>query len=352
MSDTTGIEWADATVNFVLGCTKVSTACKHCYAEKDRSVLFLGARVRGKGLPMWGANGYRYETAGWEAELRRLNRKAKVAREAHAAGERYRGIAWHPGQEMKRPARPRVFINSLSDTFDDFAGDVYRLADDKPVVVAQSLDDVRSRFFRVAEECTELDLLLLTKRPENAYRMVPADWTFTDFGGRGWPSGVWLGTTVEDQEHADKRIPELLKVPAKVRFLSCEPLLGEVDLERHLWQPWEPSHRPVRDKLGAEVPMTATGHIHWVIVGGESGHGARPMHPDWVRSIRDQCVAAGVPFFFKQWGEWRHVSTMANDWPQEWPQRTTMPVLEQYYRPGKKNAGRRLGWREWNEVPK
>lgn len=323
MGADTKIEWADATVNVWEGCTKISPACKHCYAETNSPVRVMEARIGealgvepstdGKRrLKMWGVNGFRYETANWERELRALNRKAAAFRAGYQAG----GGAHY--------TRPRVFINSLADTFEDWLGPVYRLEDGKPVVVAQSLDDVRTRFFRVAEECTELDLLLLTKRPENVLRMVPLHWLKMD--GK-WPAWVWIGTTVEDQEHADKRIPELLKVPAKVRFLSAEPLLGKVDLQQPR-QDW--------GLLG----------LHWVIAGGESGTHARPMHPDWVRSIRDQCAAAGVPFFFKQWGEWHHVKGEKTSPLHVFADGLVMSKV------GKKTAGRRLDGRTWDEVPK
>jgi protein gp37 len=279
MAETTGIGWAHSTVNIWEGCSKVSPACKRCYAEINSPVRAMEMRV-GEALQvepstdgkrrmkMWGVNGYRYETANWERELRRLNRKAKRERENGGHCD-----------VCKHHERPRIFINSLSDTFEDWQGPVYRLDGGKPVVVAQSLDDVRARFFRVAEECTELDLLLLTKRPENVKYMVPPHWYIAN-----WPSHIWMLTTVEDQEHADKRIPELIKIPAKVRGLSVEPLLGPI----HLFP------------LAQAARMTKASPIDWVIVGGESGKGARPMHPDWARSIRDQCVVAGVPFFFKQ----------------------------------------------------
>jgi protein gp37 len=209
-----------------------------------------------------------------------------------------------------------------------------------------------------------------------------------------WPSHVWLGTTVEDEKHADKRIPELLKVPAKVRFLSVEPLLGEVDLEPWVraggpqWQcsycrtyhyefgdPYGRGDCPRCKEVGAlsgSHELNGKGAVSWAIVGGESGKGARPMHPDWVRSIRDQCVAAGVPFFFKQWGEWASVLDRDKDDP-DWRHNYTA-VKDAYPRKqflnidggqgfhgarvhvverlGKKNAGRLLDGREWNEVPK
>jgi protein gp37 len=387
MGARTGIEWAHSTVNIWEGCSKVSPACKHCYAEINSPVRAMEMRIGealqvepsqdGKRrLKMWGVNGFRYETANWERELRRLNRKA-------ANAELDAGI----GGALRQYERPRIFINSLSDTFEDWKGPVYRLDDGKPAVVAQSLDDVRARFFRVAEECTELDILLLTKRPENVLRMTPGHWTSPSFGCT-WPSHIWMLTTVEDQEHANKRIPELLKIPAKVRGLSVEPLLGKVDLSR--WATLrsdgkllcceccykdgcdEPRHYYRRNCPHCKGTGALTTGLDWVIVGGESGHGARPMHPDWVRSIRDQCVVAGVPFFFKQHGEWGPILDRDKEDP-DWRYDYAITKRDQeHYRTinlaggqgfhgdrlyvmrklGKKNAGRVLDGRTWNEVPK
>jgi hypothetical protein len=161
-----------------------------------------------------------------------------------------------------------------------------------------------------------LDWLLLTKRPEEIMRRVPAMWIH----GVGFPQNVWVGCTVEDQKRADERIPHLLDVPARVRFLSMEPLLGPVDLTRvdaFRSPPW-PASLPGERKtyldvlrgeglrpsnLGVSIE-THTTQISWVIAGGESGRRARPSHPDWFRALRDQCAAAGVPFLFKQWGNW------------------------------------------------
>jgi len=371
MGADTKIEWADATINVWEGCTKVSPACKNCYAETNSPVHAMEMRIGealqvepsadGKRrLKMWGVRGFRYETTNWEGQLRALNRKAK---RGHIK-------LTDSGATFKRP---RVFINSLSDTFEDWQGPVYRLVDgsvqkNQAHIHAQSIEGLRKRFFQVAEECTELDLLLLTKRPENVLRMAPLHWLKMD--GK-WPAWVWIGTTVEDQEHADKRIPELLKVPAKVRFLSVEPLLWKVDLGRT----YEVS--PANGGTLAyplEVDDGQYGRIHWVIVGGESGTNARPMHPDWVRSIRDQCVSVGVPFFFKQWGEWTpdtpngyrlenvalwnykdadewiYLRDLQPDRRENWNEHEVGDV--RMYKVGKKNAGRVLDGRTWDEVPR
>jgi protein gp37 len=282
---------------------------------------------------MWGVNGYRYETAGWERELRKLNRKAARRRTNHEGA--VRKMTGEAIQHDKY-VRPRVFINSLSDTFEDWRGPVYRLDGGEPVTWAHSLDDVRRRFFRVAEECTELDLLLLTKRPENVYNMVPNSWRCN------WRPWVWIGTTVEDQAHADKRVPELLKVPARVRFLSVEPLLGKVDLLASFAR---------AGKLVSSAHFRE--YLQWVIVGGESGTNARPMHPDWVRTIRDQCAAAGVPFFLKQWGEWAPLcrADMRGVIPDMGGKEGKVVDGWLMIKVGKKNAGRVLDGRTWDEVP-
>jgi len=228
------------TFNPWTGCTKVSPACDHCYAE---------AWAKRSGTVQWGNSPRRRTTETyWRQPL-------KWNREAAAAGR-----------------RRRVFCASLADVFDNRADSVWRC--DLWDLIAQT---------------PHLDWLLLTKRPQNILSMLPDPETGVKPWGRGWPN-VWLGTTVENQEEAVRRIPHLCKVPAAVRFLSCEPLLGPIDI-----------------RSACEFPGRDYGEvvIDWVICGGESGPGARPMHPDWTRNLRDQCDAAGVPFFFKQWGEWR-----------------------------------------------
>lgn len=276
------------TFNPWIGCEKVSAGCKNCYASVDTY-----ARVsKSRGLPLWGPSSSRHKTseAYWKGPLR----LAKKAREL--------------SRIMGFEVRPRVFP-SLCDPFED------RI----------DLLGWRSELFKLIEATPELDWLLLTKRPENVLRMVPRHWSFPYMSIAGWPSNVWLGTSVEDQAATDKRVLELLRVPAKVRFLSCEPLLGEVDL-RFCEGPCR-DHKP-----------------EWVIVGGESGSSARPMHPNWVRSIRDQCQAAGVPFFFKQWGEWAPSPEIGLPYHFE--------DGDHAFRIGRKNAGRVLDGRTWEEQPK
>ena len=231
------IEWTDHTFNPWHGCFKVSPGCQHCYAET------LNHRY---GFSNWGpakTTSRRMMSENYWKQPHKWNK------EAAAAG-----------------VRRRVFCASMADVFEDH-----------PQVGLP-----RAQLFTMIEATPALDWLLLTKRPENMTRFTPDAWR------GGWPANAWAMTSVENQEQADKRIPELLKVPASIRGLSCEPLLEAVDLGRWI--------------IPASEPVS---HIDWVIVGGESGHGARPMHPAWARGLRDQCQASGVAFFFKQWGEYK-----------------------------------------------
>jgi protein gp37 len=287
MGQDSKIEWTDHTFNPWIGCTKVSDGCKFCYAEIDSP-----ARIsRAAGNELWGPNAGRKVKAesGWREPL-------AWDRAAAKAGERH-----------------RVFSASQSDVFED-----------RPDLI-----EPRARLFRLILATPNLDWLLLTKRPENIGGLWPVGHDLTGPGAAEWPN-IWLGTSVENQAMADQRIPDLLKIPAAVRFLSMEPLIED---------------------LG---PIDLTG-IDWVIVGGESGPKARPMHPDWARSIRDQCVAAGVPFFFKQWGD--VMSVLNEDMPEDVYQGIDAAInLSGYggnpwFRVGKKRAGRMLDGREWSEFP-
>jgi protein gp37 len=262
MSANSKIEWTDHTWSPWEGCQKAGPGCDHCYAEARN------ARFGGGQAVNWGPGAPRRRTSVsyWKQPI-------KWNAEAATSG-----------------LRRRVFP-SLCDPFDN------------AVPAAWFVD-----FFDLIRDTPNLDWLLLTKRIGNVTKrldrlVVPS-----------LPSNVWLGATVVNQEEADRDIPKLLQVPARVRFLSMEPLLGPVDL----------THIEVPRKAGVEVFSAleydgdpeedvelGTATIDWVIVGGESGPGARPMHPDWASSLRDQCEAAGVPFLFKQWGEWKPISQMA-----------------------------------------
>jgi protein gp37 len=225
MARNSPIEWTHHTFNPWWGCTKVSPACTHCYAET------WSRRI---GLDIWGDEGSRrfFGDRHWREPL-----------------------AWNAEAELAG-VRRRVFCASMADVFE----------------AREDLQPWRTRLWSLIEETPYLDWLLLTKRPELVGGLVP--W------GRAWPENVWLGTTAENQLWLLRRARELSRYPAAVRFVSCEPLLAPLDL------------KPVE------------GAIDWVIAGGESGGQARSTHPDWFRLLRDQCVAAGIAFHFKQWGEW------------------------------------------------
>ncbi len=301
----TTIEWAHYTHNPWEGCCKVSAGCKVCYAE------FRNIRWH-KGIH-WGKYASRRKTSvnNWKTPL-------KWQRKAAAAGE-----------------RKRVFCASLADVFELHAD---------PAMNAK-LNEWRQELWNLIRLTPNLDWMLLTKRPENILDMIPAYWHKTiNIPGNHpaqeavWPENVWIGTSVEDQEQADIRIPLLLQVPANIRFLSMEPLVGPVDLNKWLFR------TEVHGQPNIIVP---TGIIHSVIVGGESGRDARPMHPDWPRSLRDQCAAAGVPFFFKQWGE--HAPGKEYDFSELLETEGATGV--EMVRVGKKKSGRQLDGVEHNAMP-
>lgn len=299
MAENSKIEWTHHTFNPWIGCQKVGPGCDNCYAEEMMATRY--------GRVQWGPHAERSRTgaANWMKPL-------KWDREAAAAGE-----------------RRRVFCASLADVFDSHSSisPAWRL----------SLWDLIRR-------TPNLDWMLLTKRPGNIAAMLPPDWN------GGWPN-VWLGCTVTDQAEADRDIPKLLAVPATVRFLSIEPLLGPIDLTHvELMKSTAPTRRKPNvtfDALrgwwgGAGHPAS----VHLVIAGGESGTQARPMHPQWARDLRDQCRYAGVAFLFKQWGEWVSVSEV------EGPGRHhQFPDGATVRRTGKVRAGRTLDGATWDQMP-
>jgi protein gp37 len=304
MIDQTKIEWCDFTVNFWEGCQKVGPGCDHCYAE-TRDKRFTGGKHWGPGAP-------RRKVKGGIDKLRKIHRNGKDFMAEHGH--------W-----------PRVFCSSLSDVFDNAVS-----------------PDWRREAFDAMSAATDTRLLLLTKRIGNVFKMVPPAWL-----QGGWPRHVGLMITVVSQEEANRDIPKLLDLKARFGIpwvgLSMEPLLGAVRV-RGLY--------PVEDD-GIGIPA-----IDWVICGGESGAGARPMHPDWVRDLRDQCKAAGTPFLFKQWGEWqpreRCIPRVAGE-VIVWPNGKTGGGIGganknggggwSSVRTGKKAAGRQLDGETWTQFP-
>ena len=290
MSDKSRIEWTEATWNPVTGCSKVSQGCVNCYALRD-----------------------------W----------ARMSANPNTVyhGRKFTDVQCHP-ERLDQPLRwtkpRRVFVNSMSDLFHESVP-----------------DDFIDRVFAVMALCPRHTFQVLTKRPERMHEYLTA--LIPDKAGHRWyeaikgmfrykdttgqlgpedtiPSrqspvlpNVWLGVSIEDQATADERIPLLLQTPAAVRWVSAEPLLGPIKLDGHEY-------------------------IHWLVVGGESGPNARPMQIEWARSLRDQCVVAGVPYFFKQWGEF-HPTTEYRDG------KVFMNRI------GKKAAGRLLDGRTWDQYP-
>jgi protein gp37 len=327
------IEWCDHTFNPWEGCTKVSPGCANCYAEA-RNKRWAGGANWGPGAPR-----RRTSEANWRQPLKwdRLGREQVICLTCDTW---HTSVNWlaigrngHPNTATCKKCgsvqpmvcrRPRVFCASLADWLDD----------EVPIEWLADLLDLIGR-------TPNLDWLPLTKRPEN-WRARMEEICEIDGDSIAWswlrgnaPDNVWIGTTVENQKRADERIPELLKIPARVRFLSCEPLLGSVNLGL------------------LRSPAGGRGYIDWVICGGESGPKARPMHPDWARSLRDQCQAAGVPFLFKQWGEWLPACQYQPgtfDRTHEKAQHTFDADNHSWW-VGKKAAGRMLDGREWSQFP-
>lgn len=281
MSAATKIEWCDHSLSPWWGCTKVSPGCAHCYAE------VLDARWHGGAH--WGKGAPRLRQENFHRNAMALERRAA------------------------RLGRRQTVFPSMCDPFD-------------PEVPPAWLAD----FLGTIHASQHLTWLLLTKRPQcwraqlEIIEGMASEANPVHGFVRGWLAGrtsanVWVGTSVEDQPRADERIPLLLQIPAKVRFLSCEPLLGELDLMDYMAQMYGGFSR-----------------IDWVICGGESGPRSRPMRLEWARSMRDQCGLVDVPFFFKQWGEYA----------------PTPDVEGCMYRAGKIKAGRLLDGREWSEFPR
>lgn len=270
MGNKTKIEWTEATWNPVRGCSIVSEGCRNCYAMRQahRANRPTGAY---EGLTRIGAHG-----PTWTGDVRFVPE-----------------MLAYP-LRLRKPHR--IFVNSMSDLFHEKVTDeqidkIFAVMSLAPRHTFQVLTKRPERMKRYMRALTGERLLvtawenqLATPQREHAEAYAGI------IRGESWPlSNVWLGISAENQDTADDRIPYLLNTPAAVRWLSLEPLLGPIDLQA----PWS----------APNIDYPALG-IHWVVVGGESGPGARPTHPDWVRSIRDQCAGAGVPFFFKQWGRW------------------------------------------------
>lgn len=297
MSDGSKIEWTDATWNVVIGCDKVSPGCDHCYAIRTAH------RFQEHPNPAVAVAYAGTEAAGdWTGRVNLVESRLDLP------------LRW------KRPRR--IFVNAQSDLFhdqvpDEFIARVWAVMASAPRHTFQVLTKRHGRM-RSLLSSEEFRLAVQRRIPHaGASPYVAAYW-------KTWPlPNVWLGVSVEDQKRADLRIPALLDTPAAVRWISAEPLLGPVDIINSLGDSW------------------LTG-IDWIVAGGESGPGSRPMHPDWARSLRDQCEVAGVPFLFKQWGS--HRPSAVGSIVRGGVRFPMVPA-------SKTAAGRELDGRTWDQYP-
>lgn len=324
MSDKTGINWSDATWNPVLGCKRVSPGCDSCYAIS-------------------------------QARIRAANPNPKVAAAFAGLTERVEGGTDWTGrvnllsERLEQPLhwrKPRkIFVNSLADLFhdsvpDEFIVQVFAVMGACPQHVFQLLTKRHGRMRALLSSDRFRLAVIRAARDRHPHRMAPM-----------WPlRNLWLGVSAENQQWATTRVHALLATPAAVRWVSAEPLLGPVDL-RNL----QVRKNTFIDALcgdvktgDGEIYAACPGSVSWVVAGGESGAKARPMHPDWARSLRDQCQAARVPFWFKQWGSHRWVAgSRFDEATQCWVDHGIVPQ-----RVSVKLAGRELDGRTWDEFPR
>ena len=295
MAEICKIEWCDSSWNPVTGCSKISEACRHCYALRD-----------------------------WP-------RLAKNEKSVYH-GRKFTDVQCHP-ERLDQPIRwtkPRmIFVNSMSDLFheavpDEFIEKVYEVMMMAPHHIFQ----------------------ILTKRPERMKQLYQKWSIRSDLRGLySTLTNVWIGTSVENQEAADLRIPILLETPAVVRWLSIEPLLGPINLTEigADSNELEISDNVLTGRVGLRYGSSQGPKIDWVVVGGETGPGSRPMNPEWVESIKNQCITHNIPFLFKQWGDWGQIDADGAD--------TKIFNTHIMYRTGKKIAGRVLNGKTWDGYP-
>lgn len=302
MGQVTGISWTDHTFNPWIGCSKVHAGCMHCYAERDFDTR--------RGVAKWGIAGTRVKTSddNWRKPL-------KWNRDAEAAGERRRVFcasladvfeSWGGGRVYDHNGQLllKSYLGDARDTFDEIP-DKWDQCTDKQGWQPLELDDLRGDLFKLIDSTPHLDWLLLTKRPENVLKMWPrrGDYQYVAEAAEmnEFPmyrrDNVWLGTSVSDQATADEFVPRLLgcRDLCPVLFLSAEPLLDRINFRWAKWQSFSEQPGGVTDELDG------LRRLDWIIAGGESGGHFRQMMTEDVRLLRDQCVSAGVPFFFKQW---------------------------------------------------
>lgn len=321
MADKSGITWTNATWGPVTGCTKVSSACKHCYAERDWTRLTH--------LPTY-------------------------------AGRQFTDVACHP-ERLDQPLRWKrtrmIFVNSMSDLFHEDVPDEF--IDKVFAVMALAKQHV----FQVLTKRPERMLAYMTRLAKSAKLLDDAartvGYTF-EFQGQylvSWPiPNVWMGVSVENQATANERIPLLLQTPAAIRFVSAEPLLDHVSLqqacEKFRYRSATPCNECHPHIVGNGIECCGmVRNLDWVIVGGESGPKARLMHPDWARNLRDECQRAGVPFFFKQTGLWQALEP-GEAGKQEFRDKQTRLQWNTTFVKTKGGGSDSLDGRQWQEWPR
>jgi len=365
MADRTSIEWTDATWNVVNGCSVISPGCTNCYAMKLAGTRLRnidsrkGLTVETKAGPVWTGEvrvnwGIIEQPLSW-------SRPRKIFANAH-------GDLFHVGVSIDTIAQ--IFGTAVAAHH--LRGHIFQFLTKR---ADRQREILNSPLFWELVNATASAIVMERTDPLNR-RSDHARATLRDYDADSPPPGIWLGTSVEDQKRADERIPHLIATPAAIRFLSCEPLLGPVDLTRvqrfpdtpkefinaiagRMWtdQNELPNPDPRWDYPGMRFSGGGRG-IDWVIAGGESGPGARAMHPDWARSLRDQCAAAGVPFHFKQWGNWapsedggRCIALDGMNMPNLEPNGSNGDGTVRITMVGKKTAGRLLDGVEHNGFP-
>lgn len=344
MADKTHIEWTDATWNVVTGCAIVSPGCTNCYAMK-----LAGTRLRdhpsrnglttdSKAGPVW--NGQVRFNTGWLTQPLRWTKPRKVFVCAH-------GDLFHEGvTDDQLDQIFAVMALAPQHVFQVLTKRPERMRDYLLAFTAKRLSKALRAFIQAGEKATQADRFIPLPLPN-----------------------VWMGVSAEDQTRANERIPVLLETPAAIRWVSAEPLIGPLDLTaiddgfsdpRNVLRSFSAQQQAAQYTESIDLCIDTPG-LDWVVVGGESGAGSRPMHPDWARDLRDQCADAGVPFLFKQWGDWTPGENAQNtvgrtvetaDWFNDaWDYQTLTPASGEgmhiddeptLYRAGKRAAGRLL----------
>lgn len=311
MGQNTNIEWCDHTFNPWIGCQAISPGCDNCYAAawakrygRDFATPTL-TKAANWALPFKWARLAEHEASTWESNCKLIGRNKLIA------------------EGFTPPRRPRVFTASLADIFDNRVNPEWR-----------------EHLWAMIRATKSLDWLIVTKRIGNAIDMLPEDW-----GEDGYPN-VWILITVCDQKEYERDILKLANTPAICKGLSIEPMLGQIDLNSN-----GAKYNVDLGEKALKGIRPLYGDIDWVIVGGESGKGARPMQADWARLIRDQCTEAGVPFFFKQWGHWCPAEELPDETARILDSAGHKLTDEPSWALSKRLAGRTLDGEAWNQFP-